>query len=65
VSLADELPPVEKFKLLAKAFGLEDVEELVDSLTDDDGNWTGPGSTTAADVAVQRFRDGADPAAAT
>lgn len=61
VAAAEELPPVERFKLYAKAFGLENIEDLVDALTDDDGNWIDP-AVTAGDVAVQAARRGEDPA---
>jgi hypothetical protein len=43
------LPPLVVFKLLATVFGVEDVDDLVDSLTDDDGNWLAP-SLTAGDA---------------
>jgi hypothetical protein len=62
VAAAEELPPLEKFKLYAKAFKLEDIDDLVEALTDDDGNWIGPTSDTAAQSAVDRFRAGQDPA---
>lgn len=62
VGAAEELPPLEKFKLLARAFKLDDIDDLVDALTDADGNWLG--DETAGDVAVKRFRQGDDPAEA-
>ena len=61
VAAAEELPPVEKFKLFAKAFGLENIDDLIDELTDDDGNWI-PSEDTVGDVAVRRFRQGEDAA---
>ena len=57
-----KLPPVEILKLLAAAFGLEDVDDLVDTMTDDDGNWIDP-QASAGQQAVDDFRDGRDPAA--
>jgi hypothetical protein len=63
VAAAEELPPLEKFKLYAKAFKLEDIDDLVEALTDDDGNWIGPTSDTAAQVGgrpVPRWQDPAE-----
>lgn len=62
VGAAEELPPLEKFKLYAKAFKLEELDDLIDALTDDDGNWIGP-DESAGQVAVEAFRRGEDPAA--
>jgi hypothetical protein len=64
VAAAEELPHLEKFKLYARAFGLENVDELVDELTDDQGRWIDP-EVTAGKVAVDAFNRGADGAAAT
>lgn len=63
VAAAEELPPLEKFKLLAKAFHLEDVDALIEELTDDQGNWI-PLDVSAGDVAVAAHRAGQDPASA-
>jgi len=35
----DKVPPLLVFKLLAEAFGVEDIDEWVDKLTDDNGDW--------------------------
>lgn len=56
-----KLPDVETFKLLANAFGIKDIDDLIDELTDDDGNWIDP-TVTAGDVAVEAWRRGQDPA---
>jgi len=58
----ETLPKVEILKLLAKAFGIDDVDELVDQMTDADGNWIGDPSG-AGQAAVDAFRAGQDPAA--
>ena len=58
----EKMPPLEIFKLLAKAFGLEDIDTLIDDLTDDAGNWIPPG-VTAGQAAVDAHNRGQDPAA--
>lgn len=35
----EKMPPLQTFLLLAQALGIDDVDDLVDQLTDDDGNW--------------------------
>jgi hypothetical protein len=35
----EKMPPLLTFKLLAQALDVEDIDELIDDLTDDDGNW--------------------------
>lgn len=57
----EKLPEVETLKLLARALKLDDVDELVDAMTDADGNWVDR-TASAGDTAVQRFRRGEDPA---
>lgn len=57
----EKLPPVEILKLLAKALGIDDIDELVDQMTDDEGNWIDP-SATAGQTAADRFKRGEDPA---
>lgn len=42
ITLADQtekMPPKLTFRLLATALGVEDVDELIEELTDDEGNW--------------------------
>jgi hypothetical protein len=63
VAAAEELPPLEKFKLYAHVFKLENVDDLVDELTDDEGRWIDP-TVTAGQVAVDAHRAGQDPAGA-
>lgn len=55
-----KMPPVETARLLMAALGVKDVDELIDSMTDDDGNWIDP-DVSAGDVAARRFRRGEDP----
>lgn len=53
-------------RLLLTALGVENVDEVMDDLTDDDGNFTDPGMTATIDAgtaAVRAFRQGQDPAA--
>lgn len=56
-----KLPPRVLAELMLRALGVRDVDEILDELTDEDGNWITP-DDTAADVAVQAFRRGEDPA---
>lgn len=59
----EKLPPLVVVRLLLAALGVRDVDEVIADVTDDDGNFVPP-STSAGDVAVQRFRRGEDPAGA-
>lgn len=61
VAAAEELPPLEKFKLYAGVFGLENVDDLIEALTDEDGNWIDP-EASQGDAAAQAARRGGDPA---
>lgn len=58
----ETLPEVEVLKLLAKALGIDDVDELVEQMTDAEGRWLGP-ATGAGQAAVDAHRAGNDPAA--
>ncbi len=58
----DKLPPLTIARLLLGALGVRDVDDVIDELTDENGDFVPP-ETTAGDVAVQRFRQGTDPAA--
>ncbi|MDQ0756085.1 hypothetical protein [Arthrobacter sp. B3I4] len=63
---ADGLPDMPKLpliKLALQALRIRDVDELIDKITDADGNLI-PTDTTAGDVAATAFRNGQDPAAA-
>jgi hypothetical protein len=53
--------PVVLLRLLLNALGVKDVDEVLDKVTDDDGNFIDP-EVSAGDTAVQRFRRGEDPA---
>lgn len=55
--------PVVLLRLLLNALGVKDVDEVLETVTDDDGHLLDP-TVTAADDAVQRFRRGEDPAGA-
>lgn len=57
----EKLPEVAILRLLAVAFGLDDIDELIEEMTDADGNWI-PRSSAAGQAAVDHFRGGGDPA---
>ncbi|MFC8732169.1 hypothetical protein ACFT5B_06905 [Luteimicrobium sp. NPDC057192] len=62
-----KLPPIEVTKLLLHALGVDDVDEIIDGMTDADGNWIDPYATVGQAVgnaATAAFRRGEDPAAA-
>ena len=58
-----KMPPLETARLLLAAFGVDDVEELLEAMTDEGGNWIDP-DVTAGQAAVDAFRRGEDPAEA-
>lgn len=58
-----KLPPLETMRLLLRALGVRDVDEILDTWTDDAGNFIDP-NVSAGDVAVDAFNRGEDPAAA-
>lgn len=63
---ADGLPNVPKLPLVRLALQVlkvENIDELIDEITDEDGNLIDP-ETTAGDVATKAFRNGEDPAEA-
>jgi hypothetical protein len=68
VEIADGLnllPPLEKLKLVAAALKIKDVADLIDQVTDDDGNFVAPEQTTAdaaGAAAATKLRQGEDPA---
>lgn len=57
------LPPLLVVRLLAQALGVTDVDEILDQLTDEDGNFKSP-RASAGQQAVDAFRRGQDPASA-
>jgi hypothetical protein len=59
----DKVPPLVIARLLLEALGVADVDEVLEDLVDEDGNFLPP-ETTAGQVAVDAFRRGEDPAAA-
>ena len=56
-----KLPPALLAELMLRALGVRDVDEIIDEMTDEDGNWISP-EVNAGDVAAQAFRRGEDPA---
>lgn len=56
-----KLPPLTTLRLLLKALGVKDPEEVIDEVTDDEGNFVDP-DVTAGTVAVEAYRRGEDPA---
>lgn len=62
-----KMPPLETLKLMLHVLEVEDPDEILDLVTDDDGNWVDPFATVGqavGDRAVAAFRGGADPAEA-
>ncbi|MCI4012368.1 hypothetical protein [Brevibacterium sp. ZH18] len=58
-----KLPPLETMRLLLRALGVRDVDEILEAWTDDAGNFIDP-NTSAGDAAVDAFNRGEDPVAA-
>lgn len=56
------LPPLVVVRLLLEALGVRDVGSILESLTDDDGDFISPGAS-AGQAAADTFRRGEDPAA--
>lgn len=66
VVAADGMPDVPKLPLVRLALQIlkiDNIDELIDEITDDEGNLI-PSETNAGDVAAKAFRNGEDPAAA-
>lgn len=57
-----KLPPLETMRLLLRALGVRDVDEILDQFTDDAGNFIDP-NVSAGDAAVDAYNRGEDPAA--
>ena len=57
------IPPLVTARLLLQALNVKDVDGILATLTDDNGNYIDP-NMHAGQVAVDRFRRGEDPAAA-
>lgn len=60
-----KLPPVESLKLFLTAFGFDDIANIVDEQTDDDGQWIDPYQTlrmNAGQAAADAHRRGENPA---
>jgi len=58
-----KLPPLVTLRLLLQALRVRDIDEVLDEMTDDEGNFLDP-MVTAGQVAAKAHRDGRDPAAA-
>lgn len=59
----EKIPPLTIARLLLVALGVEDIDLVLDELTDDDGFWIDP-HENAGQAAVDAFRRGEDPAGA-
>ena len=57
----DKVPPLVVARLLLVALGVDDIDDVLDEITDDDGNFIDP-QASAGDRAVDRVRNGEDPA---
>jgi len=55
-----KIPPLVTAQLLLRALGLRDVDEILESMQDAQGNWSDP-NASAGDNAVRAYRDGRDP----
>lgn len=58
-----KLPPLETLRLLLRALHVRDVDEIIKSCTDENGDWIDP-TITAGQVAIDAYNQGEDPAAA-
>ena len=58
-----KMPPLVTLRLMLRALGVRDVDEILDDLTDDEGNWVDP-DANAGDQAAQDFRRGENKEAA-
>lgn len=58
-----KLPPLETMRLLLRALGVRDVDEILEAWTDDAGNFIDP-NVSAGDAAISAFNRGEDPAEA-
>lgn len=56
-----KLPPLETMRLLLRALGVRDVDEILDQFTDDAGNFIDP-NVSAGDAAISAYNRGEDPA---
>lgn len=59
----DKVPPLEILKLILHAFKIDDVDEILEQVTDAQGRFVAP-EVTAGTVATDAFRNGEDPAQA-
>lgn len=57
-----KLPPLETMRLLLRALGVRDVDEILDQFTDESGNFIDP-NVSAGDAAIDAYNRGDDPAA--
>jgi hypothetical protein len=53
--------PLVMLRLVLNALGVKDADEVLEQVTDEEGNWVDP-TASAGSEAVRRFRDGQDPA---
>jgi hypothetical protein len=63
ISTADgtgKIPPLVTAQLLLRALKLRDVDEILEEMTDEDGEWVDP-NENAGRQAMRTFRDGQDP----
>jgi hypothetical protein len=58
-----KMPPLVTMRLLLQALGVKDIDEYLEKAVDADGNWIDP-DASAAQVAIDAFRNGQDPAKA-
>lgn len=56
-----KMPPLTVARLLLQALGVDDVDELLEQMTDDQGRWVDP-LAQAGQAIIDRYRRGEDPA---
>lgn len=64
IAAADDsgkVPPLTIARLFLMALGVKNIDEVLDEMKDDDGNWVDP-RLSAGQAAADAFRDGRDPA---
>jgi hypothetical protein len=57
-----KVPPLTIARLILQALGVDDIDDVLEEITDADGNFIDP-DASAGDQAIKAFRNGEDPAA--
>lgn len=59
---SEDVPPEPLVRMLLQVLGIRNVDDVMKTLVDENGDWVGPAST-AGDAATQAYRRGENPAA--